>query len=248
MPDVVTPTVQLIAWTEFAAPPEIAWSTDATGGAALAEFAGRSCYQAWDRSNPATATNADYLRHILQVGHHAVLEHASATFYLTGISRALAAELTRHRHFSFSQLSPRQGPGPSTVVEPSIVAENPDLHEAFLAGVAAAEAAHRQLLDGLQERYAGSDGAGLRRKQLRQAARTLLPGATETTLVITGNYRAWRELIARHGADHADQEIRVVVLGCLTALQQLAAPVFEDFVVTGLPDGSRVASSPLASP
>lgn len=247
MSDVATPRVELIAWTAFATPSDVSWSTDAEGGSALAEFAGRSCYQAWDKSNPATATNYGYLRHVLEVGHHAVLEHASATFYLTGISRALAAELTRHRHFSFSELSPRHVPDQQSVVEPTVVAEDPDLHRAFLAGVAAAEVAHRQLLDGLQERFADSGGAGLRRKQLRQAARTLLPGATETTLVMTGNYRAWRQLLALHGADHADQEMRVVVLGCLAALQKLAPAVFADFVVTTLPDGSQVTSSPLAS-
>ena len=68
-----------------------------------------------------------------------MLEHASATFYLTGISRALAAELTRHRHFSFSELSPRQVAAQPALVEPAVVAEDPALHEAFLAGVAAAE-------------------------------------------------------------------------------------------------------------
>lgn len=247
MPRVVTPRVDLIAWTEFAAPPGVAWTTDAEGGEALAEFAGRSCYQAWDKTNPSTATNTGYLRHILQVGHHAVLEHAGATFYLTGISRALSAELTRHRHFSFSELSPRQVMSDPAVVEPAVVAEDPALHEAFLAGVAAAEAAHRRLLADLQQRYAESDRAGLKRKQLRQSARTLLPGATETTLVMTGNHRAWRQLIAAHGADHADQEMREVVLGLVQRLQQLAPAVFGDFVVTTLPDGSAVTSSPLAS-
>lgn len=244
--EVVTPRVELIAWTQFSAP-DVAWTTEADGGQALAEFAGRSCYQAWDKTNPATAANADYLRHILEVGHHAVLEHASATFYLTGISRALAAELTRHRHFSFSELSPRQVPAEPAVVEPPVVAEDPVLHEAFQAGVAAAQAAHRRLLDGLQERLAESENAGLQRKQLRQAARTLLPGATETTLVMTGNHRAWRQLIAMHGADHADQEMRVVVLACLRLLAELAPAVFADFVITTLPDGSEVTSSPLAS-
>ena len=48
--------VQLIAKTEFVAPPDIAWSTDADGGQALTEFAGRACYQSWSKPNPKTAT------------------------------------------------------------------------------------------------------------------------------------------------------------------------------------------------
>src|SRR3954454_13546884 len=93
--------VQAIAWTHFEAPPDVAWDTDAEGGEALAEFAGRACYQSWSKPNPSTSTNAGYLRHILEVGHLSVLEHGSVTFYLTGISRSLTHELIRHRHFSY---------------------------------------------------------------------------------------------------------------------------------------------------
>ncbi len=245
MPEIVTPDVQLIAWTEFRRPAGVEWQTDAAGGAALVEFAGRSCYQAWQKNVPATADNDGYLAHLLQVGHLSALEHASATFYLTGISRALAAELTRHRHFSFSALSPRHVAERLEVVEPAAVADDPELHEAFLAGMAAAERTHRELLAGLAERHADSDQAGLLRKQLRQAARTLQPGATATTLVITGNLRAWRQLIAMRAAEHADREMRIVVIECLRQLRELAPPAFADFVITRLPDSSELASSPL---
>jgi thymidylate synthase (FAD) len=68
-------------------PRDVPWTTDASGGQALAEFAGRACYQSWNKPIPATATNAGYLDHILQVGHLSVLEHSSATFYLTSPAR-----------------------------------------------------------------------------------------------------------------------------------------------------------------
>src|SRR6202044_50792 len=80
--------VQLIAKTEFVAPSDVPWSTDADGGQALLEFAGRACYQSWSKPNPKTASNAGYLRHIIDVGHLSVLEHASVSFYITGISRS----------------------------------------------------------------------------------------------------------------------------------------------------------------
>ena len=60
--------VQLIAKTEFVAPSDVPWSTDADGGQALLEFAGRACYQSWSKPNPKTATNAGYLQHIIDVG------------------------------------------------------------------------------------------------------------------------------------------------------------------------------------
>ena len=89
--------VQLIAKTEFLAPPDVPWSTDSDGGQALVEFAGRACYQSWSKPTPTTATNAGYLRHIIDVGHFSVLEHASVSFYITGISRSCTHELIRHR-------------------------------------------------------------------------------------------------------------------------------------------------------
>ncbi|HEX2902758.1 MAG TPA: FAD-dependent thymidylate synthase [Jatrophihabitans sp.] len=246
MPELARPRVQLIAWTQFAVPDGVDWTAETADGSALAEFAGRSCYQAWDRSNPATSTNAGYLRHVIEVGHHAVLEHASATFYLTGISRSLAAELTRHRQFSFSELSPRHVPAEPATVVPAELADHPELREAFLAGVRAAERAHQSVLSGLQAGMAQPEGAGLRGKQLRQAARTLLPGATATTLVMTGNYRAWRALLAAHGADHADREMRGVIAECLQQLTLLAPAAFGDFSTTSLSDGSVLIASPLA--
>ena len=67
---------------------DVEWTTDAEGGEALIEFAGRACYESFDKPNPRTATNEAYLRHIMEVGHTALLEHASATMYIRGISRS----------------------------------------------------------------------------------------------------------------------------------------------------------------
>ena len=58
VPEIVPLRVQVIAQTQFTPPADVPWETDADGGQALAEFAGRACYQSWDKPNPATATNA----------------------------------------------------------------------------------------------------------------------------------------------------------------------------------------------
>jgi thymidylate synthase (FAD) len=245
VPEIVPLRVQVIAQTQFSAPADVPWETDADGGQALAEFAGRTCYQAWDKVNPATATNAGYLRHILEVGHLAVLEHASVSMYLTGLSRSLAHELTRHRHFSYSQLSQRYVPGAdATFVEPAVIAADPDLHEAFLAAADAALDTHRRLLNGMEKALDGVPNATLRRKQALQAANAVLPTATETRMVVTGNYRAWRHFIAMRASEHADVEIRRLALACLRELQRVAVHVFQDFRISSLGDGTEVAASP----
>jgi thymidylate synthase (FAD) len=248
MTETVTPQVQLIAKTEFFPPAEVPWSTDADGGEALAEFAGRACYQSWKKPNPATATNAGYLNHILEVGHLSVLEHGTVSFYITGISRSLTHELIRHRHFSYSQLSQRYVPErDAAMVEPAVIAQDPVLHEKFLAAAEASVAAYTELLQGLEERFSDVPNATLRRKQARQAARAVLPNATETRVVVTGNYRAWRHFVAMRASEHADVEIRELAVECLRQLQKAAQNVFEDFTIATLPDGSEVASSPFVT-
>src|SRR5436190_2120186 len=243
----VPPKVQLIAKTEFFPPEDVPWSTDADGGEALAEFAGRACYRSWAKPNPSTATNAGYLNHILEVGHLSVLEHGSVSFYLSGVSRSLTHELIRHRHFSYSQLSQRYVPERNAaMVEPEVIAEDPELHALFLEASEAALTSYTKLLEGLEKKFADVENVTARRKQARQAARSVLPNATETRIVVTGNYRAMRHFVAMRASEHADVEIRELAVECLRQLQRVAPNVFADFTISALADGSEIAASPYA--
>jgi thymidylate synthase (FAD) len=248
VPQIARPTVRVIAYTHFEPPPDVPWQTDADGGEALCEFAGRACYQSWRKPNPATATNAGYLRHILESGHLSVLEHGTVTMYLTGVSRSLTHELIRHRHFSYSQLSQRYVPErDAEMVEPDVIAADPELHARFVEATEASLAAYTDLLERLEKKFAGVENATLRRKQARQAARAVLPNATETRIVVTGNYRAWRHFVAMRASEHADVEIRQIAIACLRELRRVARNVFADFEIDTLPDGTEIASSPFVT-
>ena len=87
----------------------------------------------------------------------------------------------------------------------------------------------------------------MRRKQARQAARAILPNATETRIVVTGNYRAWRHFIAMRATEHADVELRAPAVECLRQLQREVANVFADFEIACLDDGTEIASSPFVT-
>ena len=240
--------VQLIAKTEFVAPTDVPWDTDADGGQALVEFAGRACYQSWSKPNPRTATNESYISHIVEVGHFSVLEHASVSFYITGVSRSCTHELIRHRHFSYSQLSQRYVPeNDARVVLPPGLDDDPDLQQIVLDAADASRAAYLEVLERLEAKFAEAPNAVLLRKQARQAARAVLPNDTETRMVVTGNYRAWRHFIAMRASEHADTEIRRLAIACLRELTATAPAVFADFEITVLADGSEVATSPLAT-
>lgn len=248
MAEIAPLCVQLIAKTEFSAPPDVPWDTDADGGAALVEFAGRACYQSWSKPNPKTATNAGYLKHIIDVGHFSVLEHASVSFYITGISRSCTHELIRHRHFSYSQLSQRYVPGgDSRVVVPPGLDDDPELRQILAEAADASRASYAELLARLEAKFSDQPSAVLRRKQARQAARAVLPNATETRVVVTGNYRAWRHFIAVRASEHADVEIRRLAIECLRQLAGVAPAAFADFEISTLADGTEVATSPLAT-
>ena len=111
MTGIVTPEVTLLAHTQLAtnggSEADLERWLDEQPGTSdaetLTEFAGRACYQSFHRPNPATARTADYLRRTLfEQGHRSIAEHATATFYITGVSRAFTHELIRHRHLSLS--------------------------------------------------------------------------------------------------------------------------------------------------
>ena len=118
------------------------------------------------------------------------------------------------------------------MVEPDVIAEDPELHAKFVAATEAAVSAYTELLEGLEKKFADVEHATLRRKQARQAARAVLPNATETRIVVTGNYRAWRHFIAMRASEHADVEIRALAIACLRELQRIAPNAFADFEIT----------------
>ena len=96
----------------------------------------------------------------------------------------------------------------SQVVVPPGMEDDPELQDIFTAAADASRATYTELLTRLEAKFADQPNAVLRRKQARQAARAVLPNATETRIVVTGNYRAWRHFIAMRASEHADVEIR----------------------------------------
>lgn len=224
----------LIAWTYFdtkAASDAIGlprpWTTDAGGGQALAEFAGRACYQSWEKPNKATATNAGYLKHILEVGHLSVLEHGQATFYFTEVSRAFTHELIRHRHFSYSQLSQRfVDQRDSNIITPKAIWDDPKAYSILANTSLVVRDAYTQLAALLEAKYDHVANKTRRRKLAREQARRVLMEATETKIVVTGNYRAWLHFIAMRATEAADLEIAEVAVEVLRQLRQLAPNVF----------------------
>ena len=221
------------------------WRSDSqTAGEVLPEVAGRVCYMSFAKPRPGG--NEAYLRRIKDVGHGSVLEHSVWNFIITGVSRSFTHELVRHRAgFGYSQLSQRYvDESVADFVEPNCIGDDPELHEVWRSGVEAAQEAYIKLVKGLQEKFADVEDKTLRRKLARQAARSILPNATETKIFVTANARALRHFIELRCNEHAEPEIRAVAALVLEILQREAPNVFGDYEFVDLPDGTRAAKTP----
>jgi thymidylate synthase (FAD) len=93
----------------------------------------------------------------------------------------------------------------------------------------ASQAAHREMADRLAEKFKGIGDRTWRRKKSREAARSVLPNATETKIFVTANARALRHFIEMRGDAAADVEIRRLALAVLELLQHKAPNLFGDY-------------------
>lgn len=203
-------------WTE----PE----DDPLAGDALGEIAGRMCYQSWARNNPATVTNAGYISSILRQQHYSVLEHAHYVFAVHNVSRALTHELVRHRQLGFSQRSQRyveEAEGGFVLpLELQLSGDRAD----FLTMLDA----HQAMIETYELLVRKLTEAGVPRKRARQAARYILPSGHTTELIVSGNLRAWREVLGKRlattetGAPLADLEFFHLAQWLLLLLHQEA--------------------------
>lgn len=199
----------------------------------LAEQAGRLCYEAWVRLNPKTVTNQGYIKNILDLGHYSVLEHSSASFYIDGVTRAFLLELERHRHLSYSVVSQRYVPGSrfGFVMHPVLEL----LGDETKARIAELDMiAHKLYDDIIVELLPKLEGTGELHKIgkiARGAARNVLPEGTETRLLVSGNMRAWLEVLWKRITPSADQEICEVSRLILNELMTIAPNTCQDLKV-----------------
>ncbi len=152
---------------------------------------------------------------IMKSGHFSTLEHASYTFAIDGVSRALTHQLVRHRLASFNQQSQRYvkfANGLETI-KPDTVAENPEANALFDEAIEFAKDAYVKLLD-----------MGIPAED----ARYLLPNAAETKIVVTMNVRELLHFFEVRCCNRAQWEIRDLAHKMLELARPTAPFVFAD--------------------
>jgi thymidylate synthase (FAD) len=188
----------------------------------LLEHAGRVCYCSESKGKPGK-----FIQGRIRKGHESIIEHASFTFEISGISRACSHQLVRHRIASYSQESQRYVDlsDPELVVPPS-VAQSSEAMRIW-----------DDLTGRMKRAYQDLRALGIRKED----ARFLLPNATATKIVVTMNLRELRHFFKVRCDRAAQWEIRALAKEMLKLAYQVAPSVFEDlyreFIVEGAADG-----------
>lgn len=162
-------------------------------------------------------TDADRLiRHIMKSGHTSTIEHLNFTFAIEGVSRSLLAQITRHRHLSFSVQSQRyvkfgsdDKSGGMDYITPHTVTEDKtaDMFD-FVYGTPMANRPstdiYKEAMEMAQQAYNKLREAGVPAED----ARMVLPNAATCNLVMTGNLRSILDFCSKRLSKQAQWEIR----------------------------------------
>jgi thymidylate synthase (FAD) len=216
---------------QFLSDRALTWDRGGFAGDAedLVEAAGRICYLSFG-ARQFRKSNAEYIDNLIAQGHESVLEHANFTLLIDGISRSLSHQLVRHRiGFAYSQLSQQyKDELDAHFVEPPGLEGNPDALNRWRWFMQEARTLYGELLNASYSTDVGSSKRE-RHRWIRNIARSVLPNATTTTLMITGNARAWRHLLDVRGNIEGDHEMREYCAEVFRTLSAVAPSLFADY-------------------
>jgi len=208
----------------------LTWIEDgrATDSERLVEFAGRVCYLSFGVGRQAPASNAEYIQKLIYNGHDSVLEHASWSFIIYGVSRSFTHQLVRHRiGFSYSQLSQQyHDESDADFIEPAGLSRDTVLGERWLNAMSKLRDIYKELLEDAEVDPSIAPRESLRLR--RSLARSVLPNATETAVVVTANARSLRHFLEMRGSIVGDLEMRIVSQRILALLKFEAPALFAD--------------------
>ena len=181
----------------------------------IIEMAGRTSYLSFDRQGEGTEKK--FIRTLIKNEHLSVLEHAHATFRVSGISRALTHQFVRHRLCSFIQQSQRYVDESNfNYIEPNSIKKDPVAHSIFI-----------DFMERARETYSKLQKLRIKKED----SRYVLPNAVESQIVVTANFRQWRHILDLRGKPQSQWEIRRVAIEILKVLKEHAPTVFGDFEI-----------------
>lgn len=161
-------------------------------------------------SNPSNQTNfltsPKLLAYCIKMGHWSIFEQASFTVEIV-TSRAISAQMLRHRSFSFQEFSQRYAF--ATEFEP-VELRTQDLKNRQGSGDVINDLGIKCEFDDAvlfcENTYMRMISAGVS----KEIARMILPLCTQTTLYMTGNVRSWIHYLEQRCAKGTQKEHRLI--------------------------------------
>ena len=183
----------------------------------------RLCYNSAPKNYP---DEQKFVKACIKNGHESPLEHASATFLISGISRTCSHQLVRHRLASYTQESQRyvDSTGAAYTIPGSIRWGKSNLLEQYQRALTLCELTYKDLV-----------AAGVKKED----ARFVLPQAIQTKIMVTMNFRELRHFFDLRLDKRAQWEIRKVAENMLETLVNAAPevdPIFDDLARKYFPD------------
>lgn len=179
------------------------------------EIAGRTSYKSLKKQTENSYKS--FIKMLVKNKHESVLEHANASFKISGISRALTHQLVRHRLCSFTQQSQRYvNEDNFEYVEPNDIENNPSAHKIYT-----------ELMEEIRNKYSQLRKLGIKKED----ARFILPNSTESEIIMTANFRELRHVITLRGEKAAQWEIRRLAIELLKILKKEVPNVFQDMEI-----------------
>lgn len=163
--------------------------------------------------------NSEFIQKLMDLGHLSVIEHISFTFGIEGVSRALLAQITRHRIASFSVKSQRYAAAKENfnfVIPPSIEALGADSVEEYCKQMHTIGSWYEDW----QKRLGGSG------EKANEDARFVLPNAAETKLILTMNARELLHFFSLRCCNRAQWELRQVAWDMLKLCIDVCPQIF----------------------
>jgi len=206
---------------------ELLWITP--NAEQVIELAARTCYKSEDKIT--TESSAELIRKLIKSGHHAMIEHASASIRFI-CDRGVTHELVRHRLPSYAQESTRycnygkdKFGNEITVIYPYELIDNVLAHNAWTRACMSAEEEYLRMIE---------------LKVPPQIARSVLPNCLKTEIVCTANLREWRHIFTLRTSKAAHPQIKEIMLMALSILNKECPVVFEDIVKPLMDSGDLV--------
>ena len=203
--------------------------------------AAKMCYAAADVDTVMEGLTdekvANFVDMLAEIGHESPIEHASFTFAIEGVSRALLAQITRHRIASYSVQSQRYVAEKNfEYVIPPEIEKDETAKEIFLNSMAKAHEDYLKISEVLSEKYvkeflsSGMEEKEAKRKAQKKAiedARFVLPNACDTKMVATFNARSLQNFFKHRCCNRAQWEIRELACEMLKLVKQVAPNLFK---------------------